>query len=176
VCPLTVRVPLQYPRSSVRTSVGALPHVLVEDAVLVVVAAEDVDGAGGVDHGSLGHARAPRGAGSNTRPRLTCGNQTDDQPMTNATGARGRSARCIAALLIPQVLAAPWQGPHPRTHKPTRTPDRTHAHMHMHAHAHARSPTGSPFLSIWLSIYLSENQRVSMSTSIYIYPARSIYI
>ena len=54
-----------------RTSVGARPHVLVEGGA--GAAADDVDGAGGVDHRRVPFSASPRRAGRAARPRRYCG-------------------------------------------------------------------------------------------------------
>jgi hypothetical protein len=73
--PLAAECPLENPRlSPVRTSVGAHPHIhQLRGSSLVDPAADDVDGAGGVDHGRVQNSRTPRRAGGTTRPRHTFG-------------------------------------------------------------------------------------------------------
>ncbi len=69
----TPRVPRASP---VRTSVGALPHV-AEDFAVLVVAADDVDGAGGVDHGTDILSYFPRRAVDHGGPGDACGHTGD---------------------------------------------------------------------------------------------------
>ncbi len=69
--------PLEYPRlSPVHTSVG--PHVLVVSAV--AGAADDVDGAGGVDHRRVPLSASPFRLEGATRPRDTCGKPVRTTP------------------------------------------------------------------------------------------------
>ena len=56
---------------SVRTSVGAHPHVV--EGAGAAAAADDVDGAGGVDHGRVRMSGRPRRIGDHASPRDTCG-------------------------------------------------------------------------------------------------------
>jgi hypothetical protein len=76
----TLLVPPYYPpstpratprKSGPRTSVGAHPHV-VEVGAADAVAADDVDGAGGVDHARVPKSRSPRRVGRAAPPRHTC--------------------------------------------------------------------------------------------------------
>jgi hypothetical protein len=55
----------------------------------MAIAADDVDGAFGVDHGSVRRSRSPRRAGRTIGPRRTCG-QVRDRPMT-----KGYSCICV---------------------------------------------------------------------------------
>jgi hypothetical protein len=102
-----------------RTSVGARPHV-VQVGAAAAVAADDVDGAGGVDHGRVVISRGPRRAGRAARPRDTCGRTraTTGRSRRTQPRARGRNAR---------------RGPSYKYRKPPcdgrarRAPRRTHA-------------------------------------------------
>jgi hypothetical protein len=71
----------EYPRVPPRvgTSAGADPHVVFAGAV-TVYAAEDVDGAGGVDHGRVVTSRSPSRAGRTIGEGDTCGHE-GDRPM-----------------------------------------------------------------------------------------------
>ncbi len=73
-------VPTLYPPTILdlvrpRTSVGARPHVLEVDfgVAAVASAADDIDGAGGVDHRRVPPSVSPRRAGRAARPAHTCG-------------------------------------------------------------------------------------------------------
>ncbi len=68
------------------TSVGALPDV-AEGGRGAVAAADDVDGAGGVDHGRVAKSFTPRRAGRTVCPRDTCGHVRATDRMTNANAA-----------------------------------------------------------------------------------------
>ncbi len=96
-------VPPDHPptESGPRTSVGARPHVLEEGAA---VAADDVDGAGGVDHGRVPRSRSPRRAGRAARPGDTCGRRARARPVAPNATTRARPQRAARAeLLIPHV-------------------------------------------------------------------------
>ncbi len=65
-------------RVRVRTSVGNHPDVVeVEGVVEAAAAADDVDGAGGVDHGRVVCSDTPRRADGATSPSGTCGHAGD---------------------------------------------------------------------------------------------------
>jgi hypothetical protein len=107
-----------------RTSVGARPHVVVVGAA-EAGAADDVDGAGGVDHRRVRKSRSPRRAGGAACPRHTCG-RTRATVGTNATHA------------------------HTRTHAWKDTRAQVHAHAHVttqtgaHTNAHADGACAQP--------------------------------
>jgi hypothetical protein len=93
----TTKVPLEYPQapvgctphsSLVRTSVDAHPDVLAEGAV---EAADDVDGAGGVNHGRVVSSGSPRRVGGAGGPGHACG--------TNGQRKRTRVRPHVAAEL-----------------------------------------------------------------------------
>ncbi len=72
--PLPNQYPPTTPRPSrVRTSVGARPHVVEPDAAVAVVATDDVDGAGGVDHGRVPRSASPRRGLRTASPEGACG-------------------------------------------------------------------------------------------------------
>ncbi len=120
-------------RGRPRTSVGAHPHVLEGDAV-PALAADDVDGTGGVDHRSVVSSASPRRASRAARPRRTCG-QTRATPKADGTEPQPRTRSRPAPpaeLFIPHVAAVPPQRPH------NRRSVHTHAHTHVHKHTRAR--------------------------------------
>jgi hypothetical protein len=80
--------------SGPRTSVGARPHVVVV-GVAGAPTAEDIDGAGGVDHGRVVISPSPRRAGRTARPRDACGRRARNQPMAKRT----RGCPLVAAEL-----------------------------------------------------------------------------
>jgi hypothetical protein len=149
-----------------RTSVGAHPHV-PEVGGGAILAADDVDGPGGVDHGRVVSSRSPRRAECAARPRHTCGHAGDRPMGTNATRARGRPqiAGYIISIQVPaRATRVPAQrrDTHTRplhTHKSNTharediirwictnrrtcalTKARGHGHPHMHVHTHAGKP------------------------------------
>ncbi len=69
--PCSTTPPTKPGTSPVRTSVGAHPHVVVVDDA-AVVATDDVDGAGGVDHGRVVISRIPSRVGRAARPGHPC--------------------------------------------------------------------------------------------------------
>jgi hypothetical protein len=96
----TPEYPLEYPpntpldRVRPRTSVRAHPHVRVEGGALGAAAADDVDGAGGVDHGRVRISRSPSRAGRAARPVHPCGRRArlakPDRSHRTQPRARGR--------------------------------------------------------------------------------------
>jgi hypothetical protein len=74
------------PTSPVRTSVGARPHVVVEGEA-VAKAAEDVDGAGGVDHGRVRISAIPRRAVPYERVGHACGTWANNKHTQTRTGS-----------------------------------------------------------------------------------------
>ncbi len=114
------RVPPTTPLDRVRprTSVGARPHVVVpSDGAGVAPAADDVDGAGGVDHGRVPISRSPRRGHRTASPHGTC---------THASTHTRACARTHGGA---------------RTHARTQSHARTHARTHAHARAHTRTHT-----------------------------------
>ena len=118
-CPVVPSVPLQYPLlppetllesheyPSVpptylpttpdlvrpRTSVGARPHVPVVVRCGAAAAADDVDGAGGVDHRRVPRSGSPRRAECAARPRRTCGQRAPTLKPMKRTQRRTRGHR-----------------------------------------------------------------------------------
>jgi hypothetical protein len=111
--PSTPRVPGVSP---VRTSVGADPHVIVVGAA--AMAADDVDGAGGVDHHRRRISRSPRRAGRAARPGDTCGKRG------RPTNDKRKSTRVCARTSFDGVLGGEGDM-HTRPHTRTRTHART---------------------------------------------------
>ncbi len=116
------RVPSSYRARPVRTSVGAHQNVVeVGGAVGAAAAADDVDGASGVDHGCVPFSPSPRRAGRTTRPSHTCG-QDHDRPMPK----RNRP---------PRTANICEEHKHTKAH----TPAHTNKHIQKFAHAQARA-------------------------------------
>ncbi len=110
------------------TSVGARPHV--PEVGGAIVAADDVDGAGSVDHGRVPSSASPRRAGRAASPHGACGTHTNPHAHTRThtrTHARNRT-RTRTRM-------------HARTH--ARTHSHAHAFTHTHTHTLARRRTHS---------------------------------
>ncbi len=75
-----------------RTTVGARPHV-VDVAAVAVAAADDVDGAGGVDHGRVPISRSPFRLGRAARPGDTCGRRASPAGGTDRNHARAAATQ-----------------------------------------------------------------------------------
>jgi hypothetical protein len=130
-----------------RTSVGARPHVL-EAGAGGIAAADDVDGAGGVDHGCVPKSASPRRRECAARPRDTCGPRAPT-PADGPNRAHERAAADAprAELLIPPVPAVRWEGPRSRaartqachTRKCLRLDVQNHKHKRTHAQTHAHT-------------------------------------
>jgi hypothetical protein len=150
----------EYTRVRSRTSVGAHPHVLQADneagcAVGAPLAADDVDGAGGVDHGRVVTSRSPRRRECATRPPHTCGqlarterwHQLKTEKAYKAStrhgcAIRGQAQRCgtRAQSFYTHTHA---HVEHTHAQKCINTHARTHTHTHTHtlAHTHTRKQT-----------------------------------
>ncbi len=128
-----------------RTSVGAHPHVQVGGGA--ILAADDVDSAGGVDHRRVVSSRSPRRAECAARPRHTCG-LAGDRPMAPTQHARAAARKSPAELsgelLIPtssrpcheSARTAPRYAHTPTTHSQVeRTCARRYNPMDMHEQA-----------------------------------------
>jgi hypothetical protein len=117
-----------------RTAVGAHPDIVVV-CVNTVPAADDVDGAGGVDQGRVPSSASPRRAGRAASPHGTCGQRARINKRTPGARVAGRSIN----------TARPRRDTHARTHSRTHTHTRTlmraHTDTHTHKHAHARTHT-----------------------------------
>jgi hypothetical protein len=140
-------------------TVGARPHVLKAAAIVsavVAFAADDVDGAGGVDHGRVGSSRFPRRVGRAARPGDTCGRRARARPV-----APNRNHARAAERLTPQIAAvpreyarrrsAPARALHTRarvcyTRAKTQSDGnaRTHAHALTEARMHAQTCAHAP--------------------------------
>jgi hypothetical protein len=113
--PIVSQVPPKYPHSThappppplgwvrPRTSVGARPHVVV--VVAAAEAADDVDGAGGVDHGRVPGSANPLRAGRTARPGHACGQRARHRPMAP-------NANKHAQPLVRRSTTARREGPH----------------------------------------------------------------
>ncbi len=119
---------LEYPGASlVRTSVSALPHIWRAGGG----AADDVDGAGGVDHGRVVRSASPRRAGRAIRPGHTCVRPTRaTRPMAPPRKQSPLSSHCT------RTHARTHTRTHTHTHSPTT---RTYTHTSTHARTHANT-------------------------------------
>ncbi len=145
------RLPTPYPRAPparVRshTSVGALPNIIIEGVVAGALAADDVDGAGAVDHGRVPRSASPRRAGRTAHPHGTCSKRALIDKRTRGAGDAGRAintAGCCRATRVPGQTQSHTRSLHTHTH--IQTPTHTIAHVHAltdtytHARTHART-------------------------------------
>jgi hypothetical protein len=127
-----------------RTSVGARPDVVAEDAVAAASAADDVDGAGGVDHGRVPISRSPSRLGRAARPRDTCGRTraTTGRSRRTQPRARGRNAgRAINTADARRATGRRTQrrGARARAAIQSDGNAQTHAHALTEARIHART-------------------------------------
>ncbi len=147
--PYPPSTPLASRASPVRTSVGALPHIL-QVGVAAAVAADDVDGAGGVDHGRVVRSRTPLRAGRTARPRRACVHTSKPTDGTNTArsthGGRPHVAgRSINTAKVP--MGGPAQPRAARTHTRAKmqncrnTCTRAHTKAHMPGHTQAYAHT-----------------------------------
>ncbi len=147
----TPRAPLEYPgsipeyppstpssnprrESGPRTSVGARPHVVVEDGG-DALAADDVDGAGGVDHGRVRLSRSPLRAGRAARPRDTCGRTRATTGRSHRTQPRTAPRRTHALATHMRGIAIRWNRTNPYM--------RSQRNAYLHAHARAQMDTNT---------------------------------
>ncbi len=149
-----------------RTSVVARPHVRVEGDV-AAVAADDVDGAGSVDHGRVPPSRSPRRARRAPRPRDTCVRRARARPVApNATthaaaeriagraidaARRHRATRCagtaprrtqtLARYTHAREDAIRWKctNTHMRSQRHACTHGHARAHTNEHTHKRTRA-------------------------------------
>ncbi len=136
------------------TSVGAHPHVPVVSGA-AAVAADDVDGAGRVDHGRVVRSASPFRLDCAARPGDTCGQRAPTRPV-GANRKHERAAGDAPArpgFSYRRLPAVRWEGPHSRAaHAHTvRSPTlctRAHTdrlretHTRINAHTHTR-PNGA---------------------------------
>jgi hypothetical protein len=112
-----------------RTSVDARPHVLADVATAAAdapAAADDVDGAGGVDHGRVVSSRSPFRLEGAVAEGSACGKRARHlKPVApDRNRARAAAGRAICTA-----------GPRRATPAPTQPPRRTHTvvpHTHVH--------------------------------------------
>jgi hypothetical protein len=136
-------------KSGLRTSVVAHPHVVVVGvAAVAAVAADDVDGAGAVDHRRVVRSRSPSRVGRAARPRDTCGrNARDNRPVapnatTRAAATRG-AGRAIDTASRRRATRGRAQRRGAHTREIAIRWNRTNPYMrsqrHAYTHAHARA-------------------------------------
>jgi hypothetical protein len=87
------------------------------------MAADDVDGAGGVDHHRRRISRSPRRARRTARPGDTCAADAGEPPMTNA-----KARVCVPAYIFRCI--GRWMD------EEKEICTRTRAHTHTHPHTH----------------------------------------
>jgi hypothetical protein len=152
-------VPLEYAVLQIRsrTSVCAHPHILEVAGATAPSAADNVDGAGGVDHGRERKSRSPWRAGDHEPPRRAYGH-AGDQPMAQTCPSAhcGRSINNAGSRRTKNRFVTAARHRHTQTHtdthtrhaqtrththnpSPTRTHTRTHTHKHPQTHTHTHT-------------------------------------
>jgi hypothetical protein len=128
-------------------------HVVVVVKCVGAVAADDVDGAGGVDHGRVPLSRSPSRAGRAASPRDTCGRRARARPVAPNRNHARAAADARRRPSYKYRKSPPCDGSaHAaarRTHTPFATHTcaktqsdgnaRTHAHALTKARVHART-------------------------------------